>query len=152
MDNLCAICYVLAHTIITGGGGDCVYTYQLCRLLSSLVAQTESVFVRLILDFLPSLSRSLMEWALLITGSKFLPNEEQRSLQTDRRYMYMYVYSDSSRNFSRGGGQSKTSWDRVGASIRPVCYIWKYQGGQADFKGGGGQKPPPARPLKETLV
>ena len=69
---------------------DCTCTYQLCRLLSSLAAQRESVFVRLILDFFPSFSRSLMEWALLNIGSKFLPNEEQRSLHTNRQTEDIY--------------------------------------------------------------
>ena len=52
--------------------------------------------------------------------------------------------------YSQGGGQSKTSWDRVGASIRLVCYIWKYQGGASRFQGGA-KAPSRPPPLKETL-
>lgn len=61
-----------------------VHTYQLDRFLSSLKAQVESVFVRLILDLFPSFTSSLMEVALLNNGRRFLPNEEQRSLYTNR--------------------------------------------------------------------
>ena len=66
----------------------CTLTYQLCcTVFSSLDAQEERVFVRLILDFLPSFSSSLTEWALLNTGSKFLPNDVQRSLHIDERVL-----------------------------------------------------------------
>ena len=57
--------------------------------------------------------------------------------------------SVSSRNILKGR-QSKTSWDHVGASIRLVCYIWKYQGEASRFQGGA--KAPSRPPLKETLL
>ena len=76
--NTCTCTYMYVHAQYH----DC--TYQLDRFLSSLKAQVESVFVRLILDLFPSFTSSLMEVALLNNGRRFLPNEEQRSLYTNR--------------------------------------------------------------------
>ena len=61
-------------------------------------------------------------------------------------YNFRLNTSVSSRNFLKGG-QSKISWDCVGASMRLVRYIWKCQGGASRFQGGAKapSRPPPKR-------